>query len=134
MKWQQKKWSKLVQLPYSHGMSIRYSNRLHDYSLIIPRCYKDVYSESFFPYTARHWNSLPDECFPLTRDLRGWFFTLTSNFHKKENSFQLFWISKIIFYFSKIFLIFRKVNLHKYIYCKIYFYIYFSLNNFNILY
>ena len=35
------------------------------------RCYKDVYVNSFFPRTARLWNSLPIECFPLTYDLSG---------------------------------------------------------------
>ena len=48
-----------------------YSDRLHDFSATIPRCYKDVYVNSFFPRTARLWNSLPIECFPLTYDLSG---------------------------------------------------------------
>ena len=48
-----------------------YSDRLHDFSVTIPRCYKDVYVNSFFPRTARLWNSLPIECFPLTYDLSG---------------------------------------------------------------
>ena len=30
---------------------IRYSDRLHDFSVAIPRCYKDVYVSSFFPGT-----------------------------------------------------------------------------------
>ena len=37
----------------------------------IPRCYKDVYVNSFSPRTARPWNSLPIEYFPLTYDLSG---------------------------------------------------------------
>ena len=37
----------------------------------IPRCYKDVYVNSFFPHTARLWSSLPIVCFPLTYDLSG---------------------------------------------------------------
>ena len=41
----------------------------HDFSVTIPRSYKDVYVNSFFPPTARFWNSLPTECFPLTYDL-----------------------------------------------------------------
>ena len=61
----------LVPLPYSRGRSTRYSDRLHDFSVTIPRCYKDVYVNSFFPRTARLWNSLPMECFPLTYDLSG---------------------------------------------------------------
>ena len=63
--------AQLVPFPYSRRRSIRYSDRLHDFSVTIPRCYKDVYVNSFFPRTARLWNSLPIECFPLTYDLNG---------------------------------------------------------------
>ena len=63
--------AQLVPFPYSRGRSTRYSDRLHDFSVTIPRCYKDVYVNSFFPHTARLWNSLPIECFPLTYDLSG---------------------------------------------------------------
>ena len=63
--------AQLVPLPYSRGRSTRYSDRLHDFSVTIPRCYKDVYVNSFIPRTARLWNSLPIECFPLTYDLSG---------------------------------------------------------------
>ena len=58
--------TELVLLPYSRGRSTHYSDRLHDFSVTIPRCYKDGYVNSFFPRTARLWNSLPIECFPLT--------------------------------------------------------------------
>ena len=63
--------AELVPLPYSQGRSARYSDRLHYFSVTIPRCYKDVFVNSFFPCTARLWNSLPIECFPLTYDLSG---------------------------------------------------------------
>ena len=66
--------SKLAQqvpLPYSRGRSTRYSDRLHDFSVTIPRCYMDVYVNSFFLRTARPWNSLPIKCFPLTYGLSG---------------------------------------------------------------
>ena len=63
--------AQLVPLPFSRGRSTRYSDRLHDFSVTIPRCYKDVYVNSFFPRTAKLWNSLPMECFPLTYDLSG---------------------------------------------------------------
>ena len=53
------------------NMSTHYSDRLHDFSVTIPRCYNDVYADSFFPRTARPSNSLPIECFPLTYDLNG---------------------------------------------------------------
>ena len=45
--------SELAELPYSRGKSTRYSDRLHDFSVTIRRCYKDVYVNSFFPRTAR---------------------------------------------------------------------------------
>ena len=61
--------AQLVPLSFSRGRSTHYSNRLHDFSVTIPRCYKDVYVNSFFPCTARLWNSLPIECFPLNFDL-----------------------------------------------------------------
>ena len=63
--------TQLVPLPYSQGRSTRYSDRLHGFSVTIPRCYKDVFVNSFFSHTARLWNSLPTECFPLTYDLSG---------------------------------------------------------------
>ena len=63
--------AQLVPLPFSRGRSTRYSDRRHDFSVTIPRCYKDVYVNSFFPRTAKLWNSLPIECFPLTYDLSG---------------------------------------------------------------
>ena len=63
--------AQLVPLPYSRGRSTRYSDRLHDFSVSIRRCYKDVYVNNFFPRTAKLWNSVPVECFPLTYDLNG---------------------------------------------------------------
>ena len=53
----------LVPLSFSRGRSTCYSDRLHDFSITIPRCCKDVYVNSFFPRTGRLWNSLPIECF-----------------------------------------------------------------------
>ena len=55
--------AQLIPLPFSLGRSTCYSDRLHDFSVTIPRCYKDVYVNSFFPHTARLWNSLPIEAF-----------------------------------------------------------------------
>ena len=63
--------AQMVPLPYSRGRSTCYSDRLHDFSVTIPRCYKDVYVNSFFPLTARLWSSLPIKCFTLTYDLGG---------------------------------------------------------------
>ena len=63
--------AQLVQLPFIRGRSTRYSDRLHDFPVVIPRCYKNVYVNSFFPCTTKLWNSLPIECFSLTYDLSG---------------------------------------------------------------
>ena len=61
--------AQLVPLSFSRGRSTLYSDRLHDFSVTIARCYKYVNVNSFFPCTASLWNSLPLECFPLTYDL-----------------------------------------------------------------
>ena len=63
--------AQLIPLLYSRRRSTCYSDKLHDFSVPIPRCYKIAYVNSFFPRTARLWNSLPIECFPLTYDLNG---------------------------------------------------------------
>ena len=51
--------------------SPRYSDRLHGFSVTISRFYKNVNVNSFFSPTARLWNFLPVEFFPLTYDLNG---------------------------------------------------------------
>ena len=58
--------AELFLIPYLSGRSTRYSDRLHDFSVTILWCFNDVSVGSFFPCTARLWNSLPAECFPLT--------------------------------------------------------------------
>ena len=63
--------AQLVLLLFSRGRSTRYFDKLQDFFVTIPRCDKDVYVNSFFPCTARLWNSLPIECFPLTYNLNG---------------------------------------------------------------
>ena len=40
--------AQVVLLPYSRGKSTRYSDILHEFSVIIRRYYKDVYVNSFF--------------------------------------------------------------------------------------
>ena len=63
--------AQLVPLLFSRGRSTCYSDRLHDFSVTIPRCYKNVHVKSFFPCMAKLWNSLLIKCFPLTYDLSG---------------------------------------------------------------
>ena len=55
--------AQLVPLPFSQGRCTGYSDKSHDFSVTIPRCYKDIYVNSFFP--------LPIECFSVTYDLNG---------------------------------------------------------------
>ena len=89
--------AQLVPLPFSRGRSTRYSERLHDFSVAIPRCYKDVYVNSFFPRTAKLWNSLPIECFPLTYDLSG--FKSRINRHLLTvGSFETDFLEPVIFF------------------------------------
>ena len=54
--------AQLVPIRYSQGRYTRYSDRLHDFSVAIPRCYNDVYVKKKFSRTARLWNSLPVQC------------------------------------------------------------------------
>ena len=56
-------------LDYSWGSSTHYFHRLHDFSGTIPRCYKDVYVNSFLLGTSILWNSLPIDFFswPTTK-------------------------------------------------------------------
>ena len=61
--------AQLVPLSYSQEKSTFYSVKLHDFSVTISRCYKDVHVDSFFLCTTRLWNSLPIECFPLACNL-----------------------------------------------------------------
>ena len=70
----------LVPLPPSRGRSTFYFNRLHDFSVTIPGCYKDAYVNSFFPRMPRFWNSLPAECFSLTYNLNSLSLELTGTF------------------------------------------------------
>ena len=63
--------AELVPLPFFRGRSTRFSGGLHDFSVTIPWCYKDVYVNSFFPHTARLCNFMPAECLPLKYNLNG---------------------------------------------------------------
>ena len=51
--WCSSELAQLVPLPFSRGRSTHYCDRLHDCFVTIPRCYKGVYVNSFFPRTAR---------------------------------------------------------------------------------
>ena len=89
--------AQLVPLPFSRGRSTRYSNRLHDFSVTIPRCYKDVYVNSFFPRTTKLWNCLPIEYFPLTYDLSGFKFRINRHLLTVGSSLNRFSVSCNLF-------------------------------------
>ena len=44
--------AQLVPLPNFRGRSTRYSDKLYEFSVTIPQCYKNVYVNSFFLRTA----------------------------------------------------------------------------------
>ena len=69
--WCSSQLAQLALFPFSWGWSTCYSGRSHDFSVIILRWFKDVYVISVFPCTARLWNSLPIECFPLIYNWHG---------------------------------------------------------------
>ena len=50
-----------------HALDFFPHNAKQEINMTLP--YKDVYVNSFFPHTAKLWNSLPIECFPLNYDL-----------------------------------------------------------------
>ena len=68
--------TQLVPFPNSREKPTCYSDKLHDFPVTIPRCYKNVYVNSFFPCTTRLWSSFPIECFLLIYDLNGFKFFL----------------------------------------------------------
>ena len=87
-----------VSLPHSSGRSTFYSNRSHDFSVTILRCYKVVYDNDFFSHTDRLRNYLPIECFLLTYDLN----SFTS---RVSDAFHLWVLSKHLSYAFHLFLL-----------------------------
>ena len=64
--------ARLVPFPFSWG---KYTDRLHDFSVTNPRCWKDVYVNRFIPCTTWLWISLPIKWYSinvlLSFDLNG---------------------------------------------------------------
>ena len=75
------KLAELVSLLYFRGRSTLHSDSLHNFSITILRCYKDVYTNSFFPRTARLYNFLPAEYFSLTYNLNSFCLELIDTFY-----------------------------------------------------
>ena len=82
-------WLNWFHFPFPRGMSTPYSETLPDFSVTIPRCYKDIYVNSLFPHTSMLWNSLSAKCFPLKYILNGLKSLLTHRYSDQEgNGFQ----------------------------------------------
>ena len=84
-------------------MSTLYSDRLHDFSVTNPRCYKDFYNNSFFSCTARLWNSLSKERFPLTHNPNG--FKSRINCRVFVNRFMLWFNVFVLFHVTPSFVV-----------------------------
>ena len=83
-------------LPHSRGRTTCYSNWLHGLCVTIPKCYKDVHVNSFFPGTVRLWNYLPTESFLLTYD--------TNSFKSRANTHFIFgFFLKVLLYAFHLF-------------------------------
>ena len=79
----------LVPYFFTWGRSIRYSDRMNDFSVTIPRSYKDAYVKSFFPLTTRLWNSVPIEDFSLIYNLNDFKSRIRINRHLAWRKSQL---------------------------------------------
>ena len=97
--WCSSELTELIPLPYSCGRSTHSFDRMHDFSVIIPTCYKDVYVNHFFPRRAKLWNSLSVEFFLLT-------FHLKPSFNRHLSSLSSFWTAFLhAFYLFLLFIV-----------------------------
>ena len=115
-------------------LSPRYFDRVHDFSVNIPICCKDVYANNLFSRTASLLNSLPLEHFPLTYGLIG-FMCLINRYISSIGSF----LSTFLYAFNIFFFFFYQLPamhiqpralhgvksqiIHTYIHTHIYIYI-----------
>ena len=86
-------------LLHSHGRSTCYFNRLHDTFVIIAKCCKEFYVNSFFPRTARLSYYLPAECLSFTPDINGLRSRVMEHFFLWAFSKQLSYTLFILFFF-----------------------------------
>ena len=101
----------LVPHPHTRGRVTCYLNWFHDSLVIIPKCYKDVYVNSFFPDTARLQNYLPTESFPLTYDINNFKSRPNKHFILSLGSLQTAFVYAFhLFLLLSIFLIFLKLH------------------------
>lgn len=71
----------IVPPPQSFNRPTRLASSSHPFQVTIPRCRTQLFSSSFLPRTARLWNSLPPNIFPLSYNL--------SLFKSRVNSYLL---------------------------------------------
>ena len=93
--------AQMVPFSYSWGISTHCSDRLHDFPVNIPRCYKNDYVNNFFSHTARLHNFLPIECFSLTFNLNG-FKSRIKRRLLSVSSFQKHYLHTLIYLYALI--------------------------------
>ena len=94
-----------VSLPYSRGKSTHYSDRLHDFSVTIPKMLQGCLCQQFLS-SHRLWNSLPKKCFPLTFDL--------NSFENQQTLFNCrFFLNRFPVCFNFFVLLVLKTQCHK---------------------
>ena len=91
--------AELVPFLYSCGRPACYSCRMGDFLVIIPRCYKDVTANSFFPRSSRPCSSLRVEYFLLTYCLNDFMSRLTSRLLSLIYFYTAFLCTLFIFVF-----------------------------------
>ena len=90
--------AELVPLPHFCGSFTRYSDRLHDFFVTFPRCYKNFYVNSFSSHTARFCNSLPAECFPMIYDINDFRYRVNRHLFSL-GSFNTVFLYDFLFFF-----------------------------------
>ena len=91
-------WLNWCHILNSHRKSTPYSDGLHDFLVIIPRCYKDDHVNSFFPATFGLCNSVPTECFSVTCDLNDHKFRVNGTLLSLGSGKQLYCMLLIFFF------------------------------------
>ena len=92
--------AEMVRFPCSRGRFTLNSNKLHDFTVTIPRSYK--YSmPTVFHRAFRAWGSLPTECFLFTYDLDS--FNSRIERHVLLLDSSLIFFPKCVSYFSSVF-------------------------------
>ena len=92
----------LVSFPLPYSRSTRYVDSIHNLAVSIPRLWKEIYANSFFPCIIRQWNFLPAYCFPLTYNL--------NRFKTNMNRYLFIYLLIYLFIYLFIYSLFIKVD------------------------